>query len=70
MDNFMQVLDLDFICFIDARNFVQLGIRLSMVCVVLCVAAVMPTCLAQGLNQILSVPSLVLATRAFLVGHP
>ena len=66
----MPVIDLDFICFIDARNIVQLGIRLSMVYMVLCVAAVMPTCLAQGLNQILSAPLLVVETLAFLVGHP
>ena len=66
----MSCIDNDFNYSIDARNFVQLEIRLSMVCVVLCVAVAMPICPAQGWDQILIAPSLVTATPAFLVGHP
>ena len=66
----MSCIDNDFNYSIDARNFVQLKIRLSMVCVVLCVAVAMPICLPLGWDQILIAPSLVVATLAFLVGHP
>ena len=66
----MSCIDNDFNYSIDARNFVQLEIRLSMVCVVLYVAAAMLICPAQGWDQILIAPSLVTATPAFLVGHP